>query len=139
MPERDRFVADTNVILSRLFFVNSVPAMAMRRATAEFQLIVCSETVRELESVLCRSKFDVYLTLDERLTFFHRLHRSALHIESVPVIAACRDPKDDKFLALAVAGQAKMILSGDRDLLALHPFRGIDILNPRQYIDLNRA
>ncbi len=105
----------------------------------EYQLIVCSETLLELESVLCRPKFDAYLTLNERLQFFHRLHRSALRIESVPAISACRDPKDDKLLALAVAGQAKLILSGDRDLLALHPFRGIDILNPRQYIDLNRA
>jgi putative PIN family toxin of toxin-antitoxin system len=135
MAEPTRFVADTNIILSRLFFIDSVPARAMRRATAEYQLIVCSETLRELESVLSRPKFDIYLTLNERLQFFHRLHLSALHIEGVPAIAACRDPKDDKFLALALAGHASMILSGDQDLLVLHPFRGIDILAPRQYLD----
>ena len=131
MPEPGRFVADTNIILSRLFFLNSVPARAMRRATTDYQLIVCSETLRELESVLCRPKFDIYLTLK----FFHRLHLSALHIESVPAIAVCRDPRDDKFLALALAGRAGLILSGDQDLLILHPFRGVDILSPRQYLD----
>jgi putative PIN family toxin of toxin-antitoxin system len=135
MAEPTRFVADTNIILSRLFFIDSVPARAMRRATAEYQLIVCSETLRELESVLSRPKFDIYLTLNERLQFFHRLHLSALPIEDIPAIAACRDPKDDKFLALALAGHASMILSGDQDLLILHPFRGIDILTPRQYLD----
>jgi putative PIN family toxin of toxin-antitoxin system len=91
--------------------------------------------LRELESVLCRPKFDIYLTLNERIEFFHRLHLSALHIESVPAIAVCRDPRDDKFLALALAGRAGLILSGDQDLLILHPFRGVDILSPRQYLD----
>jgi putative PIN family toxin of toxin-antitoxin system len=135
MPEPVRFVADTNVILSRLFFLHSVPSQAMKRAMADHQLIVSSETLHELESVLSRPKFDNYLTLDQRLQFFHRLHLSALQIESVPAISACRDPKDDKFLALALAGRANLVLSGDDDLLVLHPFRGISILSPRLFLD----
>jgi putative PIN family toxin of toxin-antitoxin system len=53
--------------------------------------------------------------------------------ELVPIterIAACRDPKDDKFLELAVNGHADLIVSGDADLLALNPFRGIPIITP---------
>ena len=42
----------------------------------------------------------------------------------------CRDPKDDKFLELALNGKATHIVSGDEDLLVLHPFRGIPILTP---------
>jgi putative PIN family toxin of toxin-antitoxin system len=99
------------------------------------QLIVSQETLAELESVLSRPKFDVYLSLAERLQFIQRLRRAAIPIEGIPPIAACRDPKDDKFLALALAGHATLILTGDDDLLALHPFRGIDVLTPRQYLD----
>ncbi len=49
-------------------------------------------------------------------------------------VHACRDPKDDKFLDLAVNGQATCLISGDADLLALHPFRGIAILTPAQFL-----
>ena len=42
----------------------------------------------------------------------------------------CRDPKDDKFLELAVDGQAQMLVTGDKDLLALSPYRDIQILTP---------
>jgi uncharacterized protein len=49
-------------------------------------------------------------------------------------IAACRDPRDDKFLELAVSGHADLIVSGDRDLLALNPFREIPIVTPATFV-----
>jgi len=49
----------------------------------------------------------------------------ALYISNPPTIRACRDPKDDKFLEVAVYGRADLIVTGDNDLLAMHPFRGI--------------
>ncbi len=135
MPEKSRLVIDTNVLISRLFFRNSVAAQAVRHAMSAFQLIVSADTLLELETVLSRPKFDVYLSEEGRSQFFHLLRRTATHIEHVPEIKACRDPKDDKFLALAVAGRASIILSGDSDLLSLNPFRGTEILSPRQYLD----
>jgi uncharacterized protein len=47
---------------------------------------------------------------------------------------ACRDPTDDKFLELAVNGNADIVLTGDADLLALNPFRGIPIVAPGSFI-----
>jgi len=55
----------------------------------------------------------------------------------VPVIhtiRACRDPRDDKFLELAVNGEADLIVTGDQDLLALHPFRDVPIITPAAYV-----
>ena len=49
-------------------------------------------------------------------------------------VVACRDPTDDKFLELAVNGQADLILSGDADLFVLNPFRGISIVNPATFV-----
>lgn len=135
MPDRLRFVADTNVLISRLVFRNSVPAQAVRLATSLGELLVSLETLEELESVLFRPKFDAYLTLRERLAFFEKIRDTADFIESIVPVSACRDPKDDKFLSLAITGQADFILSGDQDLLVLHPFRGIAILTPRGYLD----
>lgn len=52
-------------------------------------------------------------------------------------VKECRDPKDDKFLKLAVNGNATLIVSGDKDLQVLHPFRNIPILSPREFLDTN--
>ena len=49
-------------------------------------------------------------------------------------VSVCRDPKDDKFLELALSGAATHLISGDDDLLALHPFRGVAILSPHDFI-----
>ena len=49
-------------------------------------------------------------------------------------VTECRDPKDDKFLALALDGSADVIIAGDEDLLVLHPWRGIPILSPREFL-----
>ena len=45
-----------------------------------------------------------------------------------------KDPEDNKFLELAVNGNANVIVSGDADLLALHPFRGIPIEAPAKFM-----
>ena len=49
-------------------------------------------------------------------------------------VRECRDPKDDKFLELALAANARVIVTGDNDLLVLHPWRGIEILRPADYL-----
>jgi len=52
------------------------------------------------------------------------------------VITACRDPKDDKFLEVAVAGQADVIVTSDGDLEALDPFEGIPMISPAEFLRL---
>ncbi len=88
----------------------------------------------ELADVLARPKFDPYMTVDERREFLRLFDRIAERVPIIHVVRACRDPKDDKFLELAVNGAAQLIITGDGDLLALHPFRGIDILTPAHYL-----
>ena len=64
--------------------------------------------------------------------------RSAMRARALSTITdritGCRDPKDDKFLELAVNGHADLIVTGDRDLLALNPFRGIPIVTPAAFV-----
>jgi putative PIN family toxin of toxin-antitoxin system len=63
-----------------------------------------------------------------------RMLAAAELVTSTERIAACRDPADDKFLELAVNGRAALIVSGDRDLLALNPFRQIPIVTPAAFV-----
>jgi putative PIN family toxin of toxin-antitoxin system len=135
MPhEPDRIVADTNCLVSRLLLPESVPAKAVRKAVDEGQLLISDATLDELADVLSRPKFDRYVSLEDRQEFIRVLGRVVERVAITSPVKACRDPKDDKFLEVAVSGDADIIVTGDRDLLELHPFRGIEIIPPREYL-----
>ena len=133
MP-RQRIVVDTNALVSRLLLPASVPARALQKAVTEAQLLVSEATLAELAEVLSREKFDPYVTIADRQQFLRLLGRIAELVPIVHRIRACRDPRDDKFLELAVNGEADLIVTGDEDLLSLDPFRDIPIITPAAYL-----
>ncbi len=133
MTPKSRFVVDTNVLLSQLLLPTSVPGRAFRKALSSGIMLVSKETMDELTEVLGRKKFDPYLTLTERQEFIRQLSFVAEMISQIISLKACRDPKDDKFLGLAISGQANFVLTGDNDLLELDPFRGVRILSCSTY------
>lgn len=130
-----RWVADTNIVVSRLLLPSSTAAKALHRALILGNLLASDATLDELAEVLVRPKFEKYISRQERLEFFAYLSRVAVRIEAPHPIEICRDPKDDKFLSLAVSGAADAIHTGDKDLLVLHPFLEIPILNPTQFVE----
>ena len=62
--------------------------------------------------------------------------RQAESVEVTERVRACRDPKDDKILELAVNGRANYIVTSDDDLLDLNPFRGIAIVRPAEFLTI---
>lgn len=134
MTPRERIVVDTNVLISRLLLPDSIPGRAVRKAVDIGQLLVSEGTMAELADVAGRAKFDPYLSIADRQEFIRLLGRIAEMVPILRVVHACRDPRDDKFLEAAVNGRADLILTGDRDLLALDPFLGIAILSPGAYL-----
>ncbi len=134
MPIDLRFVFDTNVIVSALLLKQSVARQAFDKALTRGKLVLSQGTIEELNEVLRRKGFDKYVLEDERIEFIIALVREATLIEITEAVTECRDPKDNKFLELAVSGKATCIVSGDDDLLVLHPFRGIPVLTPRQFL-----
>ncbi len=135
VPEA-RVVFDTNALVSRLLLPASIPAQAVRKAVETARLLVSSATLDELVEVLSRKKFDPYVTVAERQEFLRQLAHVAEIVEIVHSVRACRDPRDDKFLEVALNGNAEWIVTGDRDLLALDPFRGIAIGTPARYLSV---
>lgn len=131
---RERIVADTNCLISRLLLPSSVPGRAIRRVIDHGILLVSEATMNELADVLSRSKFDRYISLEDRQTFLRLLGRIAKFVPSVYAVRECRDPKDDKFLEVGLSGKADLILTGDADLLTLNPWHGVAILSPASYL-----
>lgn len=129
-----RIVIDTGVAVSAVLLPRSVPRQAFDAAAARGKLLVSAATVAELDEVLRRPKFNRYVPEEKRLEFLAALVREAELVEVTEEITACRDAKDNKFLELAVSGKASHLISGDGDLLALHPFRGIAVVTPQAFL-----
>lgn len=125
---------DTNTLLSALLFEDSTPGRALKKARKTGKLLMSSETAYEYFDVFSRSKFDRFILLETRLSFIQNIIGNALPVEIEERITICRDPKDDKFLSLAVAAEASCIITGDKDLLVLHPFRDIPILSAAAFL-----
>ena len=130
-----RFVFDTNAIVSALLIPRSKPRQAFDKALDQGRMLISLPVLAELNEVLSRRKFDKYLLEDERKQFLAVLVEEAEMVEITEQITACRDARDNKFLELAVCGNADCIVSGDGDLLALNPFRGIRILQPDTFLN----
>lgn len=134
MTNSPRFVFDTNTIISALVLPQSIPRQAWDRAGEQGIVLSSADTIQELELVIQRPKFDRYIRLELRQQFLAAFIRDAFLIEVTETIRDCRDARDNKFLELAVSAQATCIVSGDDDLLIMHPFRTIPILTPRQFL-----
>lgn len=129
-----RWVLDTNVLVSRLLLPGGIAARAVDRALALGILLASEETLAELVEVLNRPRFDRYVSIEQRRHFLGLLGGVTRVVPITHRVTACRDPKDDRFLHLALNGEAEAIISGDGDLLALHPFHGVAIVNPADFL-----
>lgn len=136
MNHKMRYVFDTNVIISALLFNNSIPGQAFFHALDDGIILMSQSLAEELADVLGREKFNRYVTLEERERFLEGLIGESELVEITDTVRACRDPKDDQILELAINGNAVFIVTGDGDLLVLNPFRGIQIVKPSQLLEL---
>ncbi|PSB15768.1 putative toxin-antitoxin system toxin component, PIN family [filamentous cyanobacterium CCP2] len=137
MSHKRSFVLDTNLIVSALLNKTGKARQALDQAQTIGTVLMSMAVLMELEEVLSRSKFDKYVTPLERQLFLASFVKTVEFVEAGEPIEICRDPKDNKYLELAVNGQATCIVSGDADLLVLHPFREIPILTIQQFLDLD--
>jgi putative PIN family toxin of toxin-antitoxin system len=130
-----RAVLDTNVLISAVIFPNSVPRQAVRKSLHEGIVLFSEPTMNELKSVLFRSKIDRYVSRKERAVFLAQLEGIAKMVPTIQIVRECRDAKDDKFLEVALNGRADVIVTGDADLLGMGPWRGVEVLSSKRYLD----
>jgi len=129
-----RLVFDTNILISGLMSVNSLPQQVFDYATSQAILLMSDEVQSEIENVISRPKLQKYITLERRTKFLSELSQQVERVTINQQIRACRDPKDDKFLDLAVCGEANYLITGDADLLDLHPFQNISIIKAASFL-----
>ncbi len=127
-------VVDTSVILSAAILPGSVPGRVIDFVLDHWRLMHSAATIAEADRILRKPRFDRYCTEKDRLDFLTLLVNSGREVDILTPVVACRDPNDDMFLEVAVNGAADYLVSGDADLLALHPFQGIPVLTPADFL-----
>jgi putative PIN family toxin of toxin-antitoxin system len=139
-----RVVFDTSTLVSAALRVGSIPYQSLLKALATCDLCACVETLTELEQVMGREKFDRYLDRPLREEFVALIRRNShlFSIEDIDLTSlepSCRDLKDNKFLALALATETELLVSSDEDLLVLNPWHQIRIVTPGEFLAQSKA
>jgi len=132
-----KFVFDTNSLISAILLQNSISAKALNHALNIGRIVISEPVLIEFEDVIFRKKLDKYFLNDaERLEAINKIEENSIIFFPKVEINACRDPKDNMILELAVESNASCIISGDRDLLVLSPFNNIPIVTAVDFLGL---
>jgi putative PIN family toxin of toxin-antitoxin system len=129
-------VFDASTAVSAALKTNSVPERALLGAE-EVDVFALSPAVdAEIAGVLGRPKFARAVPIERREGVLDILRRTAIWFEPAVRVTDCRDAKDNKYLELALAAGAEIIVSSDADLIVLDPWQGVRILRPADYLSL---
>lgn len=132
-----RVVIDTNVLVSAVIRPQGIPGEVLHQLRERrFELLMSRATLDELVNVLFRPRLRTkYRLTDNTLRpILKLLFLRSVMLQPQEKVTVCRDPKDDVYLELAIAGKADYIVTGDTDLLVLHPFRNIPIVTPAAFL-----
>lgn len=130
----ERFVVDTNVLISAALLADSVPARWVTHVLQQGRLLLSAATFDELHTRLWLPKFDRYVSIEDRKLLLRDLQGVADWVQPGPEVgvSGCADRDDEKFIQLALAGNAAALVSGDRDLLSMRLVGSTPVLTPAQ-------
>ncbi len=133
-----RVVLDTNVLVSALITRGTPPDQLYQAwLRNEIELVTSAAQIDELADVLSRPKLRKYVDPADAAGLVSDILLRAIVIRDMPVPRRSPDPKDDAILAAAVAGEAKLVVSGDKPgILALREVQGIPIRTPREALQI---
>lgn len=131
----DRVVIDANVLISAALNPEGTPRRVVEYvASANGVLLFSAETFDELRTRLLAPKFDRYVSREGRADYLESLAAISEWVSIAGATLGCRDPEDDKLLETALRGEADCLVTGDRDLLVMSPFRGVPIERPAEFL-----
>lgn len=136
-----RVALDTNIVVSATLIRGGNEGRILRALQrGAFQLVLSPEILNEMGRVLFYERLQKvqWMGAEEIVALLQRLARESILVPGIVRVKACRDPEDDKFLAAAVEGHAPYVVSGDRDLLDMKTYRGIQIIRSAVFLEILR-
>jgi len=131
-----RVVIDTNILISFAIRPSKDFERLFDYLSGHGVILISEETVAELFTVLNRPKFRKYITQDSAIDYVEWYIGISEEVTVTEHVTACRDPKDDKFLSLAVTGKADCIIAGDSDLLDMIAYDDIPIYRAADFLEM---
>lgn len=129
-------VIDTNLLISAMISPNSIIHEVLEKALENYVIYNSQQTIDEFLEVAKREKFlRFFKDLSKRDSFIDFVIKSTKIIEPTHIVTDCRDPKDNKFLEIALTCQAVYLVSGDKDLLTLNPYQNIKIVTGNEFLE----
>lgn len=127
-----RVVFDTNVFISGLKYGGKPAIVLQMAAKAECLLVTSEDILLEIEDVLLRK----FLWSTRHVVATLRGIRAMAEVVRPDFeLSDCEDPDDNRILEAAVAGRVACIVSGDRHLLRMKRFRGVEIVTVNDFLD----
>ncbi|SPE20666.1 PilT protein domain-containing protein [Burkholderiales bacterium] len=135
-----RLVVDTNILVSALLVGTSLPAhLIVLWREGRFDLLTSAEQLDELMRVTRYPKIHERLAPALAGRLINELRDVAVVVKNLPTVTVCADPYDNYLLAMAAAGAANFLVTGDkRDLLNLKLHEGTRIVTVRDFLTFNR-
>jgi len=133
-----KIVIDTNILVSSVLFPESITAKVLHKAMTYWEIYISQTAINEFLEVISRNKFDKYFLNrpNGREIFTENFLKSVIIVEPTEKINDCQDPKDNQFLEIAVCVNAVYLVTGDKkDLLSMNPYRGIEIITAREFLE----
>ena len=129
-------VLDSNLVVSAFLNPEGMASTALQLAVEHFDVAASRATLAELADVLKRDKFDRYCAKVDRITRLEAYAQTVLVFDVQLEVTDCKDPKDNKFLALCTTAGAKALVTGDKkNLLVMHPYQNTAVLGLRAFVD----
>jgi putative PIN family toxin of toxin-antitoxin system len=127
-------VFDANTVVSAALSPDGTARRALLYARSSGQIALSDAVLEEIIQVLGRPKFSRILSQSRVTDTLELLTAAAVWVEPANQVTDCRDAKDNRYLELATAAGAQTIVSGDKDLLVLNPWRGISVQTPATFL-----
>ena len=129
-------VLDGNLVVSAFLNPEGMASTALQLAVEHFDVAASRATLAELADVLKRDKFDRYCAKVDLITRLEAYAQTVLVFDAPLEVTNCKDPTDNKFLALCTTAGAKVFVTGDKkDLLVMHPYQNTAVLGLRAFVD----
>ncbi|PKN61102.1 MAG: putative toxin-antitoxin system toxin component, PIN family [Deltaproteobacteria bacterium HGW-Deltaproteobacteria-15] len=129
-----KVVIDTNVFISGVFFTGP-PSKVLEAWRDQRVTVVISPDIFEEYRRVCDVLTAQFPSIDiEQILELLANNSEIVSPEDLP-IPVCEDPDDDKFLSCALKGGASVIISGDKHLLKVSGYKGLQIISPRKFVD----
>ena len=129
-----KIVLDTNVLISGIFFSGSPYQILKAWREGKIKIIASEEILSEYQRVAEELSRQFPSVDIDRILELITIHAELVDASDFQV-TICEDPDDNKFIACALASKSKTIVSGDKHLINITGYKGIQVVKPREFTD----